>query len=328
MEPLLDPESKRYAIYPIRCKDLWFYYKTQLAAFWTVEEVDLTEDVAHWRGKLTDTERAFLSHVLAFFALSDGVVNENIAENFLARVQLIEARAFYTIQMAIETVHGEMYSLLVDTLIDDPIEKARLFDVVQASTSLKRKVDWMHRWSKNPSTTLGELVVAFACVEGVFFSGSFAIIFWFGQRGLLPGMCMSNQFIARDEGLHRDFACFLHREYVTKRPSPKRIVEIVSDAVHVELLFFSEAFGAHDCSGMPGMNVELMSEYIQFVADDLLEALGCDKLYRVRNPFTFMDNISLEGKSNFFEKHVSEYQKVGVLSSAPCENEFNTNADF
>lgn len=321
-EPFLDADSKRYVIFPIQHDDIWQFYKRHLAAFWTVEEIDLSKDVGHWRDKLDDDERKFLSLILAFFAVSDGLVGENLAENFLRRVQVIEARCFYSFQCAMENVHGEMYSLLIDTLIPTNNAKQALFRAAETNAAVRRKVDWMLEWINGG--TFAEQVIAFACVEGIFFSGEFAAIFWIGERGIMPGLRLSNQFIARDEGLHRDFACLLHNKKIVNKTSPLKIAQIVEDAVNVELLFFDEAL--HE-TRLVGMNKSLMNQYVQYVADNLLVALSCPKRYNVANPFQFMNNISLEGKSNFFESRVSEYQKSGVLTDDRGDNGFNFSAD-
>ncbi|XP_072045435.1 ribonucleoside-diphosphate reductase subunit M2 B-like [Amphiura filiformis] len=320
-EPLLRENPRRFVVFPIQFQDIWMMYKKAEASFWTVEEVDLSKDMSHWE-KLSDNERHFISHVLAFFAASDGIVNENLVERFSQEVQSTEARCFYGFQIAMENIHSEMYSLLIDTYIKDPAERDYLFNAIETMPPVKEKADWALNWINADSATYGERVVAFAAVEGIFFSGSFAAVFWLKKRGLMPGLTFSNELISRDEGLHCDFACLMFSHLVHK-PSVERIVEIISDAVSIEQRFLTEAL---PCS-LIGMNATLMKRYIEFVADRLLLELGCDRIYNVENPFDFMENISLEGKTNFFEKRVGEYQKSGVMAKKE-EQTFTLEADF
>ncbi|KAF0870739.1 RIR2 reductase, partial [Crocuta crocuta] len=320
-EPLLRENPRRFVIFPIEYHDIWQMYKKAEASFWTAEEVDLSKDIQHWES-LKPEERYFISHVLAFFAASDGIVNENLVERFSQEVQITEARCFYGFQIAMENIHSEMYSLLIDTYIKDPREREFLFNAIETMPCVKKKADWALRWIGDKESTYGERVVAFAAVEGIFFSGSFASIFWLKKRGLMPGLTFSNELISRDEGLHCDFACLMFKHLVHK-PSEQRVKEIIVNAVRIEQEFLTEALPVK----LIGMNCTLMKQYIEFVADRLMLELGFSKVFRVENPFDFMENISLEGKTNFFEKRVGEYQRMGVMSS-PTENSFTLDADF
>lgn len=322
VEPLLQENPKRFVIFPIQYHDLWKMYKKAEASFWTAQEVDLSKDLNDWR-KLKPEEKRFVSHVLAFFAASDGIVNENLAERFYREVQISEARCFYGFQIAIENIHSEMYSLLIDTYIANPFEKQKLFDAIETLPCVKKKADWAIAWIKTRDASFGERLVAFAAVEGIFFSGSFAAIFWLKKRGLMPGLTFSNELISRDEGLHCDFACTM-MNHLKIKPSEQKIIQIVSDAVEIEQEFLTEALPV----ALIGMNNQLMKQYIEFVADRLLQELNCKKIYRVENPFDFMEFISLEGKTNFFEKRVSEYQKTGVMSLGTEDRTFTKDADF
>nr|CAI5852322.1 unnamed protein product [Callosobruchus analis] len=320
LEPLLKENPRRFVIFPIQFPEIWAKYKEAEASFWTTEEVDLSRDLEHWK-QLTKGERHFISHVLAFFAASDGIVNENLVERFSQEVQATEARCFYGFQIAIENVHSEMYSVLIETYIKDPQEKEFLFNAIETLPCVRKKADWALNWINSKNSTFGERLVAFAAVEGIFFSGSFAAIFWLKKRGLMPGLTFSNELISRDEGLHCDFACLLF-SYLLQKPSQERITNIIRDAVAIEQEFLTDALPV----SLIGMNCELMCQYIEFVADRLLSELGCKKIYNVKNPFDFMSIISTEGKTNFFEKKVGEYQKEGVVSSD--DNQFTTDADF
>lgn len=320
-EPLLQENPRRFVLFPIQHHDIWQFYKKAEASFWTAEEVDLSKDLTDWN-KLKDEERYFVKHVLAFFAASDGIVNENLVERFSAEVQVTEARCFYGFQIAIENIHSEMYSLLIDTYIKDPSEKDYLFNAIETMPCVKKKADWALQWIGSQTASFGMRVIAFAVVEGIFFSGSFAAIFWLKKRGLMPGLTFSNELISRDEGLHCDFACLLYKK-LNHKPSPQKIRELICDAVAIEQEFLTEALPVN----LIGMNCLLMKQYIQFVADRLLVALGQSKVYNVSNPFDFMENISLEGKTNFFEKRVGEYQKSGVMSKKE-EQIFTLDADF
>lgn len=320
-EPLLRENPRRFVIFPIEYHDVWQMYKKAEASFWTVEEVDLSKDLSDWE-KLKPDEKHFISHVLAFFAASDGIVNENLVERFSQEVQITEARCFYGFQITIENVHSEMYSLLIDTYIKDKEEREKLFNAIETLPCVKEKADWALSWINHKNASFGERIVAFAAVEGIFFSGSFAAIFWLKKRGLMPGLTFSNELISRDEGLHCDFACLMFSHLVHK-PSEQRVVQIISDAVAIEQEFLTEALPV----ALIGMNNKLMRQYIEFVADRLLVELGCEKIYNVENPFDFMEHISLEGKTNFFEKKVGEYQKCGVMSKKE-EHRFTLDADF
>ena len=304
-EPILQENKNRFVIFPIQHDDIWQWYKKQEASFWIAEEIDLHQDVVDWK-KLSDDERYFLKHILAFFAASDGIVNENLAENFVNEVQYSEAKFFYGFQIMMENIHSEMYSLLIDTLVDNDSEKDELFNALERFPAIKKKADWALRWIDSDS--FAERLIAFAAVEGIFFSGAFCSIFWMKKRGLLPGLATSNEFISRDEGLHRDFACHLHNNHLVNKVPQERIIQIISEALDIEREFITESLPVN----LIGMNSKLMSEYLEFVTDHLLETLNCPKVYNTANPFDFMDMISLEGKTNFFEKRVSEYKKAGV----------------
>lgn len=321
LEPLLKDNPRRFVVFPIEYPDIWAKYKQAEASFWTTEEVDLSRDIDHWK-KLTDDERHFIKYVLAFFAASDGIVNENLVERFSQEVQVTEARCFYGFQIAIENIHSEMYSMLIETYISDPKEKEFLFNAIETLPCITKKANWALQWISSKEATFGERLVAFAAVEGIFFSGSFAAIFWLKKRGLMPGLTFSNELISRDEGLHYEFACLLF-SYLVQKPSKTRITNIICDAVEIEQEFLTDALPV----SLIGMNCKSMSQYIEFVADRLLTELGCEKVYNSTNPFDFMNIISTEGKTNFFEKKVGEYQKVGVTSNV-MDNVFTTDAEF
>lgn len=321
-EPILKENKSRFVLFPIQHDDIWEYYKKAEASFWTAEEIDLSQDLKDWEN-LNDGEKHFISHVLAFFAASDGIVNENLAENFVAEVQYTEAKFFYGFQIAIENIHSETYSLLIDTYIKDNKEKARLFNAIDTMPFVKKKADWALRWIDEGS--FAERLIAFAAVEGIFFSGSFCSIFWMKKRGLMPGLSFSNELISRDEGLHCDFACLLYNNHLVNKLDPELISGIIKDAVEIEKEFVTEALPVK----LIGMNAELMCQYIEFVADRLLMEVGCDKVYNASNPFDFMELISLQGKTNFFEKRVGEYKKAGVSSSKEDDSQkFSLNEDF
>ena len=321
-EPILEPNDGRFVLFPIQHNDIWSFYKKAEASFWTAEEIDLSADIIDWENKLNDNEKHFVKHVLAFFAASDGIVNENLAENFLSEVQYTEAKFFYGFQVAIENIHSETYSLLIDTYIKDTAEKNYLFNAINTMACVRRKADWALKWIEKGS--FAQRLVAFAAVEGIFFSGSFCSIFWLKKRGLMPGLGFSNELISRDEGLHCDFACLLYNNHLVNKLSRDEIREIILDAVEIEKEFILEALPVK----LIGMNSDLMSQYIEFVADRLLLELGNDKVFNVTNPFDFMDMLSIQGKSNFFEKRVSEYQKAGVLNSGQESHGFTLDADF
>jgi ribonucleoside-diphosphate reductase beta chain len=320
-EPILQENKNRFVIFPIQHDDIWQWYKKQEASFWTAEEIDLHQDVVDWK-KLNDDERYFLKHILAFFAASDGIVNENLAENFVNEVQYSEAKFFYGFQIMMENIHSEMYSLLIDTLVDSDSEKDELFNALERFPAIKKKADWALRWIESDS--FAERLIAFAAVEGIFFSGAFCSIFWMKKRGLLPGLATSNEFISRDEGLHRDFACHLHNTHLVNKVPVERITQIIVEALDIEREFITESLPVN----LIGMNAKLMAEYLEFVTDHLLETLNCPKVYNTPNPFDFMDMISLEGKTNFFEKRVSEYKKAGVGEEQSSHNIDDAFADL
>jgi ribonucleoside-diphosphate reductase beta chain len=303
-EILLKENKDRFVLFPIKYDKIWAMYKQSVNSFWTAEEVDLPADQKDWE-KLSDGERHFITNVLAFFAASDGIVNENLAVNMMNAVQLPEARCFYGFQIMIENIHSEMYSLLIDTYVKDPAEKHRLFNAIETVPCVTKKAEWALRWIENGS--FAERLVAFAAVEGIFFSGSFCSIFWLKKRGLMPGLATSNEFISRDEGMHCDFACLLYG-MLEHKLTEQQVVDLIKSAVEIEQEFVTDALPV----ALIGMNAKLMSQYIEFVADRLLNSLGYNKIYNSENPFDFMETISLEGKTNFFEKRVSEYTKAGV----------------
>ena len=319
-EPILKENKDRFVLFPIQHNDIWEMYKKAEASFWTAEEIDLNPDLQDWENKLNDDEKHFIKHVLAFFAASDGLVNENLAVNFMSEVQYPEARCFYGFQIMMENIHSETYSLLIDSYIKDPKEKDRLFHSVDTLPCVGKKADWAIKWIGNG--TFAERLIAFAAVEGIFFSGSFCSIFWLKKRGLMPGLTFSNELISRDEGLHCDFACLLYSQL--ENPLPQEMVTaIISNAVVIEKEFVSDALPVR----LIGMNADMMCHYIEFVADRLLVALGCPKTYNATNPFDFMELISLQGKTNFFEKRVAEYQKSGVMGKKE-DNVFKLDEEF
>ncbi|KAJ7283757.1 ribonucleotide reductase [Mycena rebaudengoi] len=329
-EPLLKESPRRFVLFPIQYTEIWQFYKKAQACFWTAEEMDLSHDVLDWTNHLNANERHFISHVLAFFAASDGIVNENLVERFSNEVQAAEARCFYGFQIMMENIHSETYSLLIDTYIRDPAEREYLFDAVETIPCIKRKADWALKWISDKRSTFAERLVAFAAVEGIFFSGSFASIFWIKKRGLMPGLTFSNELISRDEGMHTDFACLLFT-HLKRRPHPNTVQRIVEEAVEIEQEFLTDTLPVD----LIGMNAKLMRQYIEFVADRLLVALGNNKIYNSTNPFDFMDMISLQGKTNFFEKRVSDYSKAHVNHSglsgglSPASNKiFTLDEDF
>lgn len=320
-EPILRENPNRFVLFPIQHNDIWEFYKKSEASFWTAEEIDLAQDIVDWENKLNDDERHFIKHVLAFFAASDGIVNENLAENFLSEVQYTEAKFFYGFQVMMENIHSETYSLLIDTYIKDNAEKDHLFNAIETLDCVKKKADWALNWIDNGN--FAERIVAFAAVEGIFFSGSFCSIFWLKKRGLMPGLTFSNELISRDEGMHCDFACLLYTKHLQNQLSKDTVRKIITDAVDIEKEFVTDALPVK----LIGMNSDLMSQYIEFVADRLLVELGQEKVYNASNPFDFMDMISLQGKTNFFEKRVAEYQKSGVANGNEG-NAFSLDEDF
>jgi ribonucleoside-diphosphate reductase beta chain len=322
MEPILADNKDRFVIFPIKHDDIWQFYKKAEASFWTAEEVDLSPDMIDWQNKLNNDERFFISHILAFFAASDGIVNENLAINFLQEVQYPEARCFYGFQIMIENIHSEMYSLLIDTYIKDNKEKDHLLRAVDTIPCVQKKAEWALRWIQKGS--FAERLIAFAAVEGIFFSGSFCSIFWLKKRGLMPGLTFSNELISRDEGLHCDFACLLYQNHIVEQLPEETVKDIIRHAVEIEKEFVSDALPVR----LIGMNAELMCQYIEFVADRLLLALGCSKVWNTANPFDFMEMISLQGKTNFFERRVGEYAKSGVANKDKGSSAFSLEEDF
>ncbi len=320
-EPLLIENPNRFVLFPIEYPEIWEMRKKALACFWTADEIDLEQDIADWQNKLNDDERHFIKHVLAFFAASDGIVNENLCINMYEEVQVPEARSFYSAQIQIEDIHSETYSLLIDTYIKDQKEKDRLLNAIETLDCVKKKAEWAMKWIEG-APNFAYRLIAFAAVEGIFFSGSFCSIFWLKKRGLMPGLTFSNELISRDEGMHCDFACLLYS--MLQNPLDKQIVrDIITEAVEFEKEFVSDALPV----SLIGMNAELMTQYIEFVADRLLVSLGNEKVYNTANPFPWMDLISLQGKTNFFEKRVGDYQKSGVMSDRD-KQVFSLDEDF
>ncbi len=322
IEPILQENKDRFVIFPIKHQDIWEWYKKQEACIWTAEEIDLHTDLNDWNNKLNDDERFFIKHILAFFAASDGIVNENLAENFVAEVQYPEAKFFYGFQIMMENIHSETYSLLIDTYVKDEAEKYQLFHAIETFPAIKDKAEWALKWVSSES--FAERLIAFAAVEGIFFSGSFCSIYWLKKRGLMPGLTFSNELISRDEGMHCDFAVHLHNNHLVNKVPKSRITEILTDALDIERKFITESLPV----SLIGMNANLMTQYLEFVTDRLLVELGCDRVYNSSNPFDFMDMISLQGKTNFFEKRVGEYQKAGVMNTDSEAQKITFDAEF
>ena len=320
-EPLLDPSEDRFVIFPIRYPDIWAKYKQHMSVFWTPEEIDLSKDVSHWE-RLNDNERHFIKHILGFFAGSDGIVMENLAVRFTREVQIPEAKFFYGCQNLLEAVHSETYSLLIDTYITDPTEKSDLLRAIKTIPCVEKKAKWALEWIDNKDADFGTRLIGFAAVEGIFFSGAFCAIFWLKQRGIMPGLTLSNEFIARDEGIHTDFACLLYSK-ITNRLTKQKAHKIIREAVKIEKQFITKSLPCE----LIGMNAELMKQYIEFVADRLSLQLGYPKIYSATNPFDFMERISLENKDNFFEKRVSTYAK-GSVGKVRAEMAFATDTAF
>jgi len=320
IEPILKENPNRFVLFPLQYHDFWDMYKKHKASFWTAEEIDLEQDLKDWE-KLNNGEKHFIKYVLAFFAASDGIVLENLAQKFCTEVQVPEARCFYGFQIAMENIHSETYSLLIDTYIKDKHEKDFLFKAIDNIDVVNKKATWALNWINN-SNSFAERLLAFAAVEGIFFSGSFCAIFWLKKRSLMPGLTFSNELISRDEGLHCDFACLVYSHLINKLPEEK-VHKIINDAVEIEKNFVTESLPVE----LIGMNSKLMTQYIEFVADRLIFALGYKKIYNTSNPFEWMDMISLQGKTNFFEKRVGDYQKANVMSSGD-DNVFRLDADF
>lgn len=318
-EPLLQEDDNRYVMFPIQDHDIWKMYQKQVDCFWRPEEIDLSKDIAHWNG-LNRQEQYFISMILAFFAASDGIVLENLAARFMGEVQLSEARAFYGFQIAMENIHSHTYSLLIDTYIKNPDEKMSLFKAIDNFACIKKKADWAIKWIHDKRSSFATRLIAFACIEGIFFSGAFCSIFWLKKRGLMPGLTFSNELISRDEALHTEFAILLYSKLL-KKVSKQRVVEIVKEAVDIEKEFICEALPCR----LIGMNSDLMCQYIEFVADRLCLQLGYDKIYNTKNSFDFMNMISLEGKTNFFEKTSSDY---ALADKTKTDDIFNMDGYF
>uniref|UniRef100_A0A6C0BQW9 Uncharacterized protein n=1 Tax=viral metagenome TaxID=1070528 RepID=A0A6C0BQW9_9ZZZZ len=318
VEPLLIEDDNRFVMFPIQHEDIWSMYKKQVDCFWRAEEVDLSKDLTDW-DKLDDNEKHFISMILAFFAASDGLVIENLGLRFMSEVQNSEARAFYGFQIAMENIHSQMYSMLIETYIKDREEKHKLFNALENYECIKKKGTWAKKWISDNRSSFATRLVAFACVEGIFFSGAFCSIFWLKKRGLLPGLTFSNELISRDEALHTEFAVLLYSK-LNKKINKNRIIEIVKEAVEIEKIFITEALPCR----LIGMNSQLMSQYIEFIADRLVVQLGYNKIYNSTNPFDFMELISVESKTNFFEKRVSEYSLADKFS----DDAFEINEDF
>jgi ribonucleoside-diphosphate reductase beta chain len=319
-EPILQHNKNRFVLFPIKHNDIWSLYKIQEASFWTAEEIDLSQDMHHWNNNLNDNEKHFIKNVLAFFAASDGIVNENLAQNFVNEVQYPEARFFYGFQIMMENIHSETYSLLIDTCIKDAEEKQRVLNAIDTIPAVQQKAEWALKWIESDSFV--ERLVAFAAVEGIFFSGSFCSIFWLKKRGLMPGLSFSNELISRDENLHCDFAVHLYNNHIVNRLSQNTINNIICSALDIEKKFITKSIPVD----LIGMNAKLMIQYLEFVADRLIVKLGYEKVYNSKNPFDFMQNIALEGKTNFFEKRVSEYQKAGITNKS--EKMFSLDEEF
>lgn len=324
-EPLLAASNDRFVLFPIQYQDMWEMYKKAQASFWVAEEIDLYQDLQDWK-KLNENEKHYIKHILAFFSASDGIVNENLCFRFYNEIQIPEARSFYGFQIAIENIHAETYGLLIDTYVDDAKEKDYLFKAVDNIPCITKKANWALKWISDEESTFAQRLIAFAAVEGIFFSGSFCSIFWLKKRGLMPGLTFSNELISRDEGLHTDFACLLLK-HLQEKPSEEMVKAIVMEAVELEKEFITEALPV----SLIGMNADQMKEYIEFVADRLLLELGYSQEYFAKNPFDWMELISLQGKTNFFEKKVAEYQKAGVMNSVSGDDagfNFSLDADF
>lgn len=319
-ERILQESDNRFVLFPIKHKEIWEMYKQHVQAFWVAEEIDLSQDQVHWE-KLNDDERHFIKHVLAFFAASDGIVNENLVVNFMQDVTIPEARCFYGFQIAMENIHSETYSLLIDTYIKNDAEKTKLFNAIETLDCVKKKANWALKWIES-APSFAHRLVAFCAVEGIFFSGSFCSIFWLKERGLMPGLGHSNELISRDEGLHCQFACLLY-SMLENKLSQEDIYAIICDAVECEKDFVRDSIPV----ALIGMNADLMCQYIEFVADRWIQSLGYPKVYNATNPFPFMESISMEGKTNFFERRVSEYKKAGVGIKKE-EQQFGFTTDF
>ena len=321
-EFLLNEEENRYVIFPIQHDQFWDMYKKSEANFWTTEELDLSKDLNDWK-KLTENETHFIKHVLAFFAASDGIVNENLVDRFCQEVKVLEAKFFYVFQMAMENIHSETYSLLIDTYIKDQEEKTYLLNAIDTIPSIQKKAQWAIKWINDKDSPFINRIIGFAAVEGIFFSGAFCSIFWLKKRGLMPGLCHSNELISRDEGLHTEFAVLMYHNLKNK-PSPNVVKQIIQEAVEIEKEFITESLSCE----LIGMNKDLMSQYIEYVSDRLLKMFGLEPIYNAQNPFDWMEMISIQGKTNFFEKRVGEYSNKSNPNIDPEKNEINFDDDF
>ncbi len=321
-EPMLNEEKNRYVIFPIQHDPFWKMYKKAEANFWTAEELDLTKDMSDWN-KLSENEQYYIKHILAFFAASDGIVNENLVERFCQEVQILEAKFFYGFQIAMENIHSETYSLLIDTYIKDTSEKHKLFNAIETIPSIKKKADWALKWINDKESPFSHRVIGFAAVEGIFFSGAFCSIFWLKKRGLMPGLCQSNEFISRDEGLHTEFAVLMYQNLKNKPPN-ELILQIIREAVDIEKEFITESLSCE----LLGMNKTLMSQYIEYVSDRLLKMFGLETFYGTPNPFDWMEMISVQGKTNFFEKRVGEYANKANPNVDKKQNEISFTSNF
>ena len=322
LEPLLTETKNRHVIFPIQYNDVWSMYKKHVSTYWTVEEIDFSKDGKDWE-TLSQDEQYFIKNVLAFFAASDGIVNENLVLNFMSEIKVPEVLAFYSFQNAIETVHSETYSLLIDTYIKDNVEKNRLLNAVETIPCIKKKADWAMKWIESKDDNFATRLIAFACIEGIFFSGAFCSIYWLKERGLMHGLTFSNELISRDESLHTEFAILLYSHIVNKL-SEEKVHNIIKDAVSIEKEFIIDSLPCR----LLGMNSELMSEYIEFVSDRIAIQLGYNKIYNVNNPFDFMDRIGMEDKQNFFEVRVSNYSKAELHNTENSKLDFDMNDDF
>lgn len=320
MEPILEKNSNRFTVFPIKYNDIWDLYKKALASFWVVEEVELSRDYVDWEEKLNDNERYFIKHILAFFAASDGIVNENLVINFYNEIQVPEIRQYYTTQIQMEAIHSELYSLLIDSYIKDSKEKEDLLNAIETVPIIQKKANWAIKWISNG--TFAERLIAFSAIEGIFFSGSFCSIYWLKSRGLMPGLCLSNEFISRDEALHCKAAITIYQKLENKL-DPLKVISIYKEAVELECEFVSESLPV----SLIGMNADLMKQYIKYVADHYIQQIGIPKIYNVENPFSFMEYISIKSKTNFFEKKVSQYSKAKVGQSEN-DNSFSIDEDF
>jgi ribonucleotide reductase beta subunit family protein with ferritin-like domain len=322
-DPMFVENPSRFVLFPIKWPKIWDMYKKALASIWTVEELDLSKDTKDWEQKLNEDERHFIENILAFFAGSDGIVLENLAQRFCNEIQIPEAKCFYGFQIAIENIHSEMYSLLIDTLVSDKVRKNELFNAIETIPSVGKKANWALKWIKDKDASYATRLIAFAAVEGIFFSGAFCSIFWLKKRGLMPGLTSSNELISRDEGLHTEFAVLIY-SYLENKLSEEQVKAILTEAVEIEKEFITDSI---PCK-LIGMNSKMMTEYIEFVADRLMVQLGYNKIYNANNPFSFMEMISMEGKTNFFERRVTEYSKAGVKANYSNNKDIVLNADF